>query len=172
MLTDAQIERYGRQILLPEVGGRGQERLLAACVAVIGRGTAADVTATLLRRAGIERLQQVEDATAALHVFVDAPRVSPCTAAVVAVTATGLVAALTGRPCPACFVAPAPSAPITTNATALHWQIGSLAAAEAVRLLVQANPAPRLYQVSSASSGLRSDPVSATTGCSVCGSIG
>ena len=35
MLTDGQIERYSRQIILPEVGGRGQERLLAARLAVI-----------------------------------------------------------------------------------------------------------------------------------------
>jgi len=46
MLTDAQIERYGRQIILPEVGGRGQERLLAARVAVAGAGPAA--TASVL----------------------------------------------------------------------------------------------------------------------------
>ena len=37
-LTDAQIDRYSRQIILPEVGGRGQERLLARCVEVIGNG--------------------------------------------------------------------------------------------------------------------------------------
>jgi molybdopterin-synthase adenylyltransferase len=34
LLSDTQIERFARQIVLPEVGGRGQERLLASCVAV------------------------------------------------------------------------------------------------------------------------------------------
>ena len=56
MLTDAQIERYGRQILLPEVGGRGQERLLASRVAVAGAGPAAVAAVTLLGRAGLGTL--------------------------------------------------------------------------------------------------------------------
>ncbi len=56
MLTDAQIERYGRQIILPEVGGRGQERLLAARVAVAGAGPAATLAVTLLGRAGVGTL--------------------------------------------------------------------------------------------------------------------
>jgi len=56
MLTDAQTERYGRQIILPEVGGRGQERLLAARVAVAGAGPAAIAAVTLLGRAGVGTL--------------------------------------------------------------------------------------------------------------------
>jgi len=56
ILTDAQIERYSRQIILPEVGSRGQERLLAASVAVAGNGTAARTAALYLAAAGIGHL--------------------------------------------------------------------------------------------------------------------
>jgi adenylyltransferase/sulfurtransferase len=60
-LTDAQIERYSRQIILPEVGARGQERLLAARVAVTGAGIAAAATVTLLGRAGVGALDVPDD---------------------------------------------------------------------------------------------------------------
>lgn len=38
MLREDQIQRYGRQILLQELGGRGQQRLLAGAVEVLGVG--------------------------------------------------------------------------------------------------------------------------------------
>jgi hypothetical protein len=57
MLTDFQIERYSRQIVLPEVGGRGQERLLAASAAVLGRGEAVLFCAAHLAAAGVGRLR-------------------------------------------------------------------------------------------------------------------
>ena len=59
MLTDAQVERYSRQILLPEVGGRGQERLLAARVLLAGTGPAAEAAAVLVWRAGVGALDLV-----------------------------------------------------------------------------------------------------------------
>ena len=41
-MREDQIVRYGRQILLRELGGRGQERLLASSVRVRGAGPAID----------------------------------------------------------------------------------------------------------------------------------
>lgn len=38
MLSEDQIERYSRQIILPQVGGKGQEKLLQARVLVNGNG--------------------------------------------------------------------------------------------------------------------------------------
>ncbi len=60
-LSDAQVERYSRQILLPEVGGRGQARLLLARVALAGAGEAAAVAATLRGRAGVGHLDVIGD---------------------------------------------------------------------------------------------------------------
>ena len=56
MLTDAQIERYARHILLREVGGVGQERLLRARVALVGLGGASMWAAAWLALAGVGRL--------------------------------------------------------------------------------------------------------------------
>jgi molybdopterin-synthase adenylyltransferase len=53
MLSDAQIERYSRQIVLPEVGAAGQERLLATRCAVLGAGPLAATAARYLVGAGI-----------------------------------------------------------------------------------------------------------------------
>ena len=36
--TDEQIERYSRHIILPEVGGAGQQKMLKARVLLLGAG--------------------------------------------------------------------------------------------------------------------------------------
>jgi adenylyltransferase/sulfurtransferase len=64
-LSDAEIERYSRQIILPEIGGRGQERLRASVVAVAGAGDLASVAARYLAGAGIGTLLLDDDALAA-----------------------------------------------------------------------------------------------------------
>lgn len=68
-LRDDQVRRYARHILLPDIGGRGQERLLAAAVAVeVGPGRAAEVAAlTYLAAAGIGRLAVLGHARGALE---------------------------------------------------------------------------------------------------------
>src|SRR5271163_5204799 len=49
-LTDAQIERYSRQIIVPRLGGRGQERILAARIVIAGN--ARDIAAPLAYMVG------------------------------------------------------------------------------------------------------------------------
>ncbi len=56
MLTDEQIERYSRQIILPEVGGRGQKRLLEARALVVGAGEAQMAALLYLAAAGVGTL--------------------------------------------------------------------------------------------------------------------
>lgn len=56
MLSDAQIERYARHILLREVGGVGQERLLAASVRIEGLGQVGSWAVLYLALAGVGRI--------------------------------------------------------------------------------------------------------------------
>lgn len=69
-LTETQIERYERQILLEEVGGKGQERLLAATVRVKGNGVGADEAVTYLAAAGVGHLLLDADFPAERRSFV------------------------------------------------------------------------------------------------------
>jgi molybdopterin-synthase adenylyltransferase len=55
-LSDIEIERFSRQIVLPQVGGRGQERLRSARVALAGRGTLAETAALYIAGAGVGRM--------------------------------------------------------------------------------------------------------------------
>lgn len=53
MLSETQIERYSRQIILPQVGGRGQARLLSATVTICGSGELAATAGVYLAAAGV-----------------------------------------------------------------------------------------------------------------------
>lgn len=52
-LTDAQLERYSRHILLPEVGEKGQKRLLESKVLLLGAGGLGSPAALYLAAAGV-----------------------------------------------------------------------------------------------------------------------
>lgn len=57
---DEQIRRYSRHIVLPEVGGKGQRRLLDSSVLVIGAGGLGSPVALYLAAAGVGRIGIVD----------------------------------------------------------------------------------------------------------------
>lgn len=60
-LTDAQLKRYDRNILLPGVGASGQEKLLGAGVLLVGTGGLGSPAAFYLAAAGIGRIGLIDD---------------------------------------------------------------------------------------------------------------
>jgi ThiF family protein len=165
MLTDPQIERYSRQILLREVGARGQTRLLAARVALAGSGRAAAAAALLIGRAGVGALDLADDVPPLPELSPEcrARRWSDLAAAPLPDLTVDLaegraaragrpavlgahdgrrvrVLALGGRPCAACVDPthrPCADAPAANPLTApVESALGALVAAEALRLLL------------------------------------
>lgn len=60
-LSDAQLDRYARHIVLKEIGGAGQVKLLSATVAVIGAGGIGSPAIQYLAAAGVGRLRVIDD---------------------------------------------------------------------------------------------------------------
>ena len=65
-LNDAQLERYARHIVLKEIGGAGQARLLAADVAVVGAGGIGSPAILYLAAAGVGTIRVIDDDNVAL----------------------------------------------------------------------------------------------------------
>ena len=66
MLSDSEIERYSRHIVLKDIGGHGQTQLKAAKIALIGMGGIGAPAALYLAAAGIGTLGLIDDDVVAL----------------------------------------------------------------------------------------------------------
>ena len=60
-LTDQELERYARHIVLPQVGGVGQRRLRDASVAVVGAGGIGSAVIPALAGAGLGQITIIDD---------------------------------------------------------------------------------------------------------------
>jgi adenylyltransferase/sulfurtransferase len=60
-LSDDELERYARHIVLPQVGGVGQRRLKAASVAIVGAGGIGSTAIPALAGAGIGQVTIIDD---------------------------------------------------------------------------------------------------------------
>ena len=60
-LTDQQLDRYARHLVLKEIGGEGQRRLIAAHVTLIGAGGIGSPALQYLAAAGIGSLRVIDD---------------------------------------------------------------------------------------------------------------
>src|SRR5262245_25819019 len=62
-LTDAQLERYARHVVLDEVGEEGQLKLLSSSVLVVGAGGLGSPLIQYLAAAGVGRIGIIDDDT-------------------------------------------------------------------------------------------------------------
>ena len=61
VLTDDQLTRYARHILLPEIGGAGQAKIIEAKVLVVGAGGLGSPVILYLAAAGVGNIGIVDD---------------------------------------------------------------------------------------------------------------
>ena len=59
-LSDDELDRYARHIVLPQIGGVGQQRVKAASIAIVGAGGIGAAAITALAGAGIGRLTIID----------------------------------------------------------------------------------------------------------------
>jgi molybdopterin/thiamine biosynthesis adenylyltransferase len=65
-LSDAQLDRYARHIVLKEIGGEGQRKLLQARIVIVGAGGIGSPALQYLAAAGVGAIRLVDDDRVAL----------------------------------------------------------------------------------------------------------
>jgi molybdopterin/thiamine biosynthesis adenylyltransferase len=146
--TEDQTERYSRHILLPDVGGQGQARLMAASAFVVGAGGLGSPALLYLAAAGVGRIGILDgsDNFPTRFLVADAcwldgvPLVSAAVVRFEGQLMTVLPAV--GNPCYRCFLPePPPPEAVPTCQQAgvlgpLAGAMGALQATEALKLLL------------------------------------
>ena len=66
-LTEDELDRYTRHIVLPQIGGVGQQRLKAARVAIVGAGGIGAGAIPALAGAGVGALTIIDGDTVEVH---------------------------------------------------------------------------------------------------------
>ena len=61
ILTDQEVERYARQVVMPEIGETGQKKLLDAKVLILGAGGLGAPVIAGLAGAGVGHLTVIDD---------------------------------------------------------------------------------------------------------------
>lgn len=195
-LDDAAIERWSRQLVLPEIGPRGQARLAAARVTVTGSGPAAERVVAYLAAAGVGVLvipaeldAQIDPAQPVLRIERPSDVVPPpgvAAAADVACDADAGAPALARRrrfwiadgragetpPCPACVAAALPSPPAATAAlTGVREAVlGTIVATEIIKAIADVGTSLRgtVVTYAPATAACERTPVASRAACTVC----
>jgi hypothetical protein len=68
LLSDSDIERFARQIVVPDVGARGQERICASTVCILGDPVGAGCAEVLARATGFRTVRRLDDEVACILV--------------------------------------------------------------------------------------------------------
>ena len=133
-LSESQIQRYARHILLPEVGGVGQEKLLAAEVRVRGERDVTELAGNYLSAAGV-RVDAHSGPGLELQVGDRG----------VTVRADGTQLTVVSSHCNACRGSPSGPLPLESGSIA-----AALAASEALRLILEIGPDARAWRITGA----------------------
>ncbi len=125
-LSEDQIVRYSRQILLKDVGGVGQERLMARATATAGEGAAVGDAAAYLSAGGTP----VGEAAATLTQWPARPSGAAPWVLIARMGSGGVVLARSAEGCAACFEATVSSLPLEAAGAAepVDGVLGAVAA--------------------------------------------